>query len=416
MTHRRRFGTPQLTRRGFGTLFVGVGASAAGTALGVAEATTIGLLMLALWGVGAVHAIVRCALRPAIGVQRVIAGDSYLPMVGQDLTIDTAVLAHRWSGIGEITEVAIDDLSVRRGARSVRMAVRPLARGEHATVSYRVTLRERGTLRFLASTWRRQDPLGLFRWAVQLGEPSEVTVGPAVIDLGTQAAALVEALRPRGGHRRPAGFDPFELRELRPYVTGDDLRRVHWASSARRNELIVREPEPIVTARLLPLRLFVDARPVQHRGTLELALSVAASLIVVAHTPLVVTIATDKDIREHMTIDGALAAMATVPHEQAIRRRSPSSIEIPTDLVGETARTSHALAELRDAAEISIVGPGSRTRAESGRLVLAAGSAPLDASEWEPGDATRTSVADAVISLLHAAAGPSEALTAEAAS
>jgi uncharacterized protein (DUF58 family) len=345
--------------------------------------------MLALWGVAAVHAIVRCALRPTVAVQRVIAGDSHLPFVGEDLTVDTLVVARRWSGIGEITEVAVDDLAVRRGARSVRMAVRPLRGGEHATVSYRVTLRERGTLRFLMSTWRRQDPLGLFRWSFQLGEPSEITVGPAVIDLGSQGEALVEALRPRGGVRRIVGTDPFELRELRPYVTGDDLRRVHWASSARRNELIVREPDPITAQRLLPLRIHVDARATEHQGTLELALSIAASVIAVAQQPLLVTIATDDEVREHTTIDSALTILATVPRERPTKRRP--------------LRSGQSSAPVTDNATIAIIGPDSSATRTAGRAVLCAGVAPLDASAWEPGDATRAAVAEAVLSLLAAA-------------
>jgi uncharacterized protein (DUF58 family) len=403
MTSARRFGTPNPTRRGFGTLFVGIGASGAGTALGVAEATTTGLLMLALWIVAAVHVIIRCGLRPTVSVQRLIAGDSHLPFVGDDLTIDTLVVGHRRSGIGEITEVAVDDLSVRRGARSVRMAVRPLRRGEHASVSYRVTLRERGTLRFLTSSWRRQDPLGLFRWTFQLGEPSEITVGPAVIDLGADGVRFIEALRPQGGTRRKVGTDPFELRELRPYVTGDDLRRVHWASSARRNELIVREPETITALRTLPLRILVDARTSEHRGTLELALSVAASVIVIAESPLLITIATDEEVREHTTADSALEALASVPRERATRKRAFR----PSPTVSDPAA---------DAAEIAIVGSRSPARRARGRAILMAGSAPLDASAWEPGDATRTAVADAIVALLHSAVTDEESSTIEAAS
>jgi uncharacterized protein (DUF58 family) len=392
--NRRRLGIPHLTRRGFGTLFVGIGATGAGTALGVSEATTIGLLMLALWGVAAVHALVRCVIAPTVSVQRLIAGDSHLPFVGEDLTVDTVVLSRRRSGIGEITEVAVDDLSVRRGARSVRMAVRPLRKGDHANVNYRVTLRERGTLRFLTSTWRRQDPLGLFRWTFQLGEPTEITVGPAVIDLGTNGAALVEALRPHGGVRRQIGTDPFELRELRPYVTGDDLRRVHWASSARRNELIVREAEPIMAQRLLPLRIFIDARPAEHRGTLELALSIGASVIAVAEAPMVITIATETEVREHTSSDSALTMLATLPRERTTRRRSPKESDKPQPVV--------------DSAAIIVAGPDSPVARMPGRAVLAAGRAPLDASAWEPGDATRTAVADAIVTTLAAAADQSQ--------
>ncbi len=389
----RRFGTPQLTRRGFGTLFVGLGASGTGSALGIAEATTIGLLMLALWCVAAVHAIVRCAIRPGIRVQRTVAADAHLPFVGDDLTVDAIAIAERWSGIAEITEVAVDDLAVRRGARAVRMAVRPLRRGEHATASYRVTLRERGTLRFLPSTWRRQDLLGLFRWTHQLGESSEVLVGPAVVDLGPEARALLDALRPFESTRRRVGTDPFELRELRPYVNGDDLRRVHWASSARRNELIVREPEVIMGGSKLPLHVAVDARTSQHQGTLELALSMAASVIVVCPPPVRITIATDDTVHHLSSMDEALTVLAAVTRERTAptgRRQRRGTVE-PADAGS-------------DAANVVITGPAFGTPREARQLVLAAGTAPFDARTWEPGDATRDAVSTAIASLLRQAA------------
>ena len=396
---RRRFGTPQLTRRGFGTLFVGIGASATGSALGIAEATTVGLLMLALWTFAAVHAIFRSAIRPGIRVQRIVAADTHLPFVGDDLTVDAVVVAERWSGIGEITEVAVDELSVRRGARSVRMAVRPLRRGEHATASYRVTLRERGTLRFLPSTWRRHDPLGLFRWTHQLGESSEVLVGPAVVDLGNEASDLLDALRPFAGTRRPVGTDPFELRELRPYVHGDDLRRVHWASSARRNELIVREPEVILTASRLPLHLAVDTRASQHQGTLELALSIAASLIVVSPLPVFITIATDDTIHRLSSIDKALAVLAAVARERAAstgRRQRRSNVD-----------SEHVDGGV-DGANVVISGPGFGSPRAPHQLVLAAGTAPFDARAWEPGDASRDAVSAAIMSLVRRAVNEHE--------
>ena len=390
----RRFGTPQLTRRGFGTLLVGLGASGTGSALGIAEATTIGLLMLALWGIGAVHAIVRCAIRPGIRVQRIVAADAHLPFVGDDLTVDAIVIADRWSGIAEIIEVAIDDLSVRRGARSVRMAVRPLRRGEYATASYRVTLRERGTLRFLPSTWRRHDPLGLFRWTHQLGEPSEVLVGPAVVDLGHETGPLLDALRPFEAARRPVGTDPFELRELRPYVNGDDLRRVHWASSARRNELIVREPEVIMSGSRLPLRISVDTRISQHEGTLELALSMAASVIVVSPPPLRITVVTDDAMHHLDGVDDALAVLAAVTRERATptsrrqRRAAAATVDVDAGTAG---------------ANVVIAGPRFGLPRIVGQVVLAAGTPPFDARSWEPGDATRDAVAAAIMSLLRQA-------------
>ena len=67
------------------------------------------------------------------------------------------------------------------------------------------------------------------------------------------------------------------FRGLREYVAGDDLRLVHWRSSARTGELVVRQdeqPRPQATAVVL------DLRRTAHAGlSLERAVSVAASVV-----------------------------------------------------------------------------------------------------------------------------------------
>ena len=69
---------------------------------------------------------------------------------------------------------------------------------------------------------------------------------------------------------------------VREYRRGDDLRRVHWRSSARVGELMVRREEQPWQSRAT---LFLDNRVRSHRGqgiasSLEAAVSVAASIAV----------------------------------------------------------------------------------------------------------------------------------------
>jgi uncharacterized protein (DUF58 family) len=64
---------------------------------------------------------------------------------------------------------------------------------------------------------------------------------------------------------------------LRPYVVGDDLRRVHWPSTARRDELMVRQDELPWQGRVTVL---LDVRRNTHTpASLELAVSAAASVV-----------------------------------------------------------------------------------------------------------------------------------------
>lgn len=86
------------------------------------------------------------------------------------------------------------------------------------------------------------DPLGLARVEVAGPEGPTVRVRPRVVLLD---ATFVEGGRGReGGSRRAvlrtSGTEPHGVRE---YREGESLRAVHWASSARRGRLMVREME-----------------------------------------------------------------------------------------------------------------------------------------------------------------------------
>jgi uncharacterized protein (DUF58 family) len=113
----------------------------------------------------------------------------------------------------------------------------------------------------------RRGPIGANDWAIGTSDPfgffagrrrcpdSEVAL---VLPLFTSfsrrwEAHEVEAMTaaPRAG----SGNELFGIREYRP---GDSLRRIHWRSSARHGELVVREYEP---PGVRPLRFVVDPAP-----------------------------------------------------------------------------------------------------------------------------------------------------------
>ena len=104
--------------------------------------------------------------------------------------------------------------------------------------------------------WRLEtsDPLGLFRHGTRLEETAEVVVLPTFAELG-QAPQQREIEASLAARRAGAGTELFGVREYRP---GDPLRRIHWRSSARHGELIVREFEP---PGLRTLELLLDPDP-----------------------------------------------------------------------------------------------------------------------------------------------------------
>ncbi len=84
------------------------------------------------------------------------------------------------------------------------------------------------------------DPFGLILADTFVGGSEMIPVWPATVDLTATAGALMgHADRVVLGARTPSPDDA----SLRDYREGDDLRRVHWKSSARRGEMLVRSDE-----------------------------------------------------------------------------------------------------------------------------------------------------------------------------
>lgn len=116
------------------------------------------------------------------------------------------------------------------------------------------------------------DPLGM-AWAdTEVGRPERVPVWPTVVDLsGTAGALMGVADRVVLGARTPSPDDA----SLRDYRDGDDLRRVHWPSSARTGTMMVRSDE---RAGRRPATVLLD--PPRDRVAIEWSISLAASVAI----------------------------------------------------------------------------------------------------------------------------------------
>ena len=87
-----------------------------------------------------------------------------------------------------------------------------------------------------------EDPFGLERLEVPLPGGAAILVYPRLVEL--EGLFSDSGRVARDGARillhRPAGFDIHSVRE---YEEGDSLRRVHWPSTAKRGQLMIRELE-----------------------------------------------------------------------------------------------------------------------------------------------------------------------------
>ena len=153
--------------------------------------------------------------------------------------------------------------------------------GWKQSVTYQVRSDVRGHFEIGPMTVRVTDPFGL----VELGRAFRTTV-PLTVTPRTVPLPHI----PLGGawtgsgDNRPRAFATGSAEDVtvREYRRGDELRRVHWRSSARVGELMVRREEQPWQSRAT---LFLDNRTRVHRGhgiasSLETAVSAAASIAV----------------------------------------------------------------------------------------------------------------------------------------
>jgi uncharacterized protein (DUF58 family) len=128
---------------------------------------------------------------------------------------------------------------------------------------------------------RLSDPFGLAQVTSELAGTAEVVVHPRVESLAPPSLGgeLASASTTRVRHLFSQGDEFYTTRD---YRDGDDLRKVHWRSSAKRGQLMIRQEERPWQARAL---LALDLRRAAHRGqggqaSFERLISIAASIAV----------------------------------------------------------------------------------------------------------------------------------------
>jgi uncharacterized protein (DUF58 family) len=158
-----------------------------------------------------------------------------------------------------------------------------LRAGTDTKVRYPVPTNRRGVVAVGPLRVVREDPLGVVRLGRAHGATVSVWVHPRIRPLAAVPAGAARSLDGRVD-RVPNGTITFDA--LREYVVGDELRRVHWRSSAKVGELMVRED---VDTSLPSIVVVLDDRAVAHpaaRGgvaeSFEAACEAAASVVAAA--------------------------------------------------------------------------------------------------------------------------------------
>lgn len=226
--------------------------------------------------------------------------------------------------------ILVDDILPSRMAATDRTSALPIAPAFDVPIRTRYRFRPNRRGRF---TWKDldihgTDALGLVTTTKRYEtEPSTMLVVPTPIplDLDVPAATGFGIAETEAGMGRGAGIEP---RGIREYAFGDSIRYIHWPSSARSGQLMVKEFETGANATVvfvLPRNVGSDIGKPPHT-TLELMCSHIAYLT------------------ERMLRTGAQVLMPVYEdHRKASGSPHERYKEVLVTLAGIEGETSHSL-------------------------------------------------------------------------
>ncbi|MGC3955276.1 MAG: DUF58 domain-containing protein [Propionicimonas sp.] len=255
--------TAVVTPLGWGVLTIGLLAGVVAVALGWTEFAAVAATLL-------------LAMLAAIGF--VIGRPSY--RVEVDLASARVVVGER--AVGELRiratgkrPVAANLIELPVGHATATFQLPRLSPDEVHEELFTIPTQRRAVLRLGPVRSVRSDPIGLLRRQVSWTEPEDIYVHPRTIRLANDTTGLLRDLE--GLTTRDISNDDVAFHALREYTPGDDLRHVHWRSTARVGQLMIRQFEETRRSQLVVL---VSTRPADYASTeeYELGISIAASL------------------------------------------------------------------------------------------------------------------------------------------
>lgn len=244
---------------------------------------------LALFGAGRLLGIGEFYVFGGVAALLVLGTLVYVHLTRLDLEVDRRIHPSRVHA-GSTSRVEIRVRNLRRyptpllrlhdevsGTEGAEMVLPPLESHGEALTSYRLPTSRRGILRVGPLSITVADPFGLAQSAVDAAQPVEVTVFPHVDTV--VPVPFTVGHDPLAGSLQAHALSPSgdDFYALRPYVMGDDLRRIHWPSTARHDELLVCQHEQPWQGRTTVL---VDVHDASYEpGSFEVAISAAASIV-----------------------------------------------------------------------------------------------------------------------------------------
>jgi uncharacterized protein (DUF58 family) len=272
-------------RTGFTTrasclLAAGITAVLCGLLLGEVDLVRAGVLAAAVPCVAALvvqRAQVRIANRRSVEPVRAAAGEA--------VTVHLVITNRSVLRTGTLM---LEDQLPERLVGHARFVLDPLGGHESRTVSYRMPGLGRGRYRVGPLRIRLSDPFRMIDITRSFTATSEFVVAPVIDQLPPVEPPRSDELGDSAGSHS-VGAHGADDQSTREYRIGDDLRKIHWRSSARTGVLMVRQEERPWRGQstvLLDLRggahttadLPPDPQDPRLTNSLEWAVSAAASI------------------------------------------------------------------------------------------------------------------------------------------
>ena len=265
------------TARGWLTVATGVGLWAVGRIFGTPALEQIGFSLLVLVMAAAV---VVGSRRHEVEVERTVAPSR--ARAGQVVDVR---LTLRNEGRGSAPLMLLDDRVPLELAGHARFALNGIEPGGARETGYQIRPPRRGRYEVGPLNVSFVDPFALAQTRSQIAGVTPLLVHPRIEPLalprefGQQRSMSVSALRQLTGAR---GEDFYTLRD---YAEGDDLRKIHWPSTAKRGKPMIRQEETPWHTRATVL---FDDRRAAHDGfgessSFERCVEAAASLTDLYH-------------------------------------------------------------------------------------------------------------------------------------
>jgi uncharacterized protein (DUF58 family) len=331
----RPLGRPVPTRRGWTLGGASVSLVIGSRILGAGALAGLGLGGLLLLGFALAYAT---RARPALEIRRHARPSRVHVGASGHVVLEGVTIAR--TPLLALTEM------VDGGARSARFLLTPSAAGEPIAATYRVPTTRRGRHELGPLLAIITDPLGLARRAWEVVGITDIIVRPRVHPVLAPRRAGGGDQDPRAEGARVPAFEPAgEFLALRDYEPGDDPRRVHWRSSARLGELVVRQDEAAAPGRVV---LLLDTRTSAHDdASFEIAVEAIASLATRLH-------------QDHAPVEVVTTA------GRVLSRPGPGTLELLLDRL--------AVVEVTTSDMLSAVGARLATRLGLGAFVAATGT------------------------------------------